>query len=61
MRGRDTPTSTSATKPHVLEGERFVVCDGLKGLPDSVNAVFPRAIVQTCLIHLIRAYTGTFR
>jgi transposase-like protein len=36
----------------------FVVCDGLKGLPDSVNAVFPLAIVQTCLIHLIR---GSFR
>jgi hypothetical protein len=26
----------------------FVVCDGLKGLPDSVNAVFPLATVQTC-------------
>ena len=36
----------------------FVVCDGLKGLPDSVNAVFPQAIVQTCVIHLIR---GTIR
>ncbi|STX04969.1 Transposase and inactivated derivatives [Kocuria rosea] len=36
----------------------FVVCDGLKGLPDSVNAVFPLATVQTCIIHLIR---GTFR
>lgn len=36
----------------------FVVCDGLKGLPDSVNAVFPEAIVQTCIIHLIR---NTFR
>jgi putative transposase len=33
----------------------FVVCDGLKGLPDSVNAVFPQAIVQACVIHLIRA------
>src|SRR5215213_9783188 len=32
----------------------FLVCDGLKGLPDSVNAVWPRTIVQTCLIHLIR-------
>lgn len=32
----------------------FVVCDGLKGLPDSVNAVFPLATVQTCIIHLIR-------
>jgi putative transposase len=36
----------------------FVVCDGLKGLPDSVNAVFPLATVQTCIIHLIR---GSFR
>jgi putative transposase len=36
----------------------FVVCDGLKGLPDSVAAVFPRTTVQTCLIHLIR---NTFR
>ncbi len=25
----------------------FVVCDGLKGLPDSVNAVFPLATVQS--------------
>jgi len=36
----------------------FLVCDGLKGLPDSVTAVFPMTTVQTCLIHLIR---GTFR
>jgi transposase-like protein len=35
----------------------FVVCDGLKGLPNSVNAVWPMATVQTCIIHLIR---GTF-
>jgi putative transposase len=33
----------------------FIVCDGLKGLPDSVNAVFPQAIVQACVIHLVRA------
>jgi putative transposase len=36
----------------------FIVCDGLKGLPDSATAVFPQAIVQACIIHLIR---GTFR
>ena len=36
----------------------FVVCDGLKGLPASVNTVWPDAIVQTCIIHLIR---GSFR
>ena len=33
----------------------FIVCDGLKGLPDSVNAVFPLTIPQACVIHLIRA------
>lgn len=33
----------------------FIVCDGLKGLPDSVHAVFPDTIVQACVIHLIRA------
>lgn len=31
----------------------FIVCDGLKGLPDGVNTAFPQAIVQTCIIHLI--------
>jgi len=36
----------------------FVVCDGLKGLPDCVNQVFPKSLVQTCIIHLIR---NTFR
>lgn len=36
----------------------FLVCDGLKGLPDTVTAVWPDTIVQTCIIHLIR---NTFR
>ena len=36
----------------------FVVCDGLKGLPDVVANVWPAAIVQTCIVHLIR---NTFR
>jgi putative transposase len=29
----------------------FLVCDGLKGLPDVVEAVWPQTIVQTCIIH----------
>ena len=33
----------------------MVVCDGLKGLPDAIGEVWPKAVVQTCLIHLIRA------
>lgn len=36
----------------------FLVCDGLKGLPDAVTNVWPQTIVQTCIIHLIR---NTFR
>ena len=32
----------------------FVVCDGLKGLPDVVGNVWPQAIVQTCVVHLLR-------
>jgi putative transposase len=36
----------------------FVVCDGLKGLPEVVGHVWPQATVQTCIIHLIR---NTFR
>jgi putative transposase len=36
----------------------FAVCDGLKGLPEVVGNVWPAAIVQTCIIHLIR---NTFR
>jgi putative transposase len=31
----------------------FVVCDGLKGLPEVVGKVLSEAIVQTCVIHLI--------
>ena len=32
----------------------IAVVDGLKGFPDAVEAVFPQATVQTCLVHLIR-------
>ena len=32
----------------------IVVCDGLKGLPDAVAAVWPQTVVQTCIVHLLR-------
>jgi putative transposase len=32
----------------------FLVCDGLKGLPEVVTNVWPQTVVQTCIIHLIR-------
>ena len=31
----------------------MLVCDGLTGLPDAVNAVWPDTIVQTCVVHLL--------
>jgi putative transposase len=36
----------------------FLVCDGLKGLPEAVANVWPQTIVQTCIVHLVR---NTFR
>lgn len=32
----------------------IVCCDGLKGLPEAIGAVWPQAIVQTCVVHLVR-------
>lgn len=33
----------------------IAVCDGLTGLPEAINAVWPATKVQTCIVHLIRA------
>jgi putative transposase len=36
----------------------LILCaDGLTGLPAAVEAVFPKAIFQTCIVHMIRAST----
>ena len=32
----------------------MLVCDGLTGLPDAVNAVWPDTLVQACIVHLMR-------
>ena len=41
-----------------VEDVCIVVCDGLKGLPESIEATWPLALVQTCVLHLVR---NTFR
>ena len=33
----------------------IVCCDGLTGFPEAVEATWPKAVVQTCVVHLIRA------
>ena len=40
-----------------LNDALIVCCDGLTGLPDAIANVWPKAIVQTCVVHLIRAST----
>jgi putative transposase len=33
----------------------FIACvDGLKGFPEAIEAVFPQAQVQLCIVHLLR-------
>src|SRR3954470_22651697 len=37
-----------------VEDVCIVVCDGLTGLPDAIGATWPKAITQTCVLHLLR-------
>jgi putative transposase len=33
----------------------FIACvDGLKGFPDAIEAVYPKAAVQLCIVHMVR-------
>ena len=33
----------------------FIACvDGLKGFPEAIEAVFPRTVVQLCIVHMVR-------
>ncbi len=33
----------------------FIACvDGLKGFPEAIETVFPKAQVQTCIVHMVR-------
>ena len=38
-----------------IEDVFFVCCDGLTGFPQAIEAAFPKAVVQTCIVHMIRA------
>lgn len=39
-------------------GQIYVACvDGLKGFPEAINSVFPKTIVQLCIVHMIRNST----
>nr|WP_255673112.1 IS256 family transposase [Glycomyces amatae] len=38
-----------------VEDVLVVCCDGLKGLPESIGEIWPQALVQLCVVHLVRA------
>src|SRR3984885_1846542 len=36
--------------------DAFIICtDGLKGFPEAIQAVYPDTLVQTCIVHMVRA------
>jgi putative transposase len=37
-----------------LEDIFIACCDGLVGFPEAINAVFPKTMVQRCIVHMIR-------
>ena len=41
-------------KTRGVEDVLVVCCDGLKGFPDAIESVFPKATVQTCIVHMLR-------
>jgi putative transposase len=48
-------TILTELKNRGVEDIFFVCCDGLTGLPQAIEAAFPKAVVQTCIVHMIRA------
>lgn len=37
-----------------LDDILIACCDGLKGFPEAIEAVFPQTVVQTCIVHMVR-------
>src|SRR3982751_1737776 len=37
-----------------VEDVLMAVCDGLTGLPDAINTVWPKTVVQPCVVHLLQ-------
>jgi putative transposase len=33
----------------------FIACvEGLKGFPEAIEAVYPKTVIQLCIVHLVR-------
>jgi putative transposase len=48
-------TVLSELKSRGIADACIVCCDGLTGLPDAISVTWPQAVVQLCVVHLIRA------
>lgn len=48
------PQVLTEIKNRGVQDVLMLVCDGLQGLPDSVNAVWADTVVQTCVVHVMR-------
>ncbi len=45
----------AALNQFVILEDCFIACvDGLKGLPEAIETVFPHARVQLCIVHQVR-------
>jgi transposase-like protein len=49
-----TGCTSTEIKNRGVQDVLMLVCDGLKGLPEAVETVWPKTIVQTCVVHLLR-------
>ena len=47
-------TVITELKNRGVEDIFIACCDGLKGFPEAIEAVFPKTVVQTCIVHMIR-------
>ncbi len=53
-RGAAHSRSSRSLKNRGVEDIFIACCDGLKGFPEAIEAVFPKTVVQTCIVHMIR-------
>lgn len=51
-------TVFNGLKARGVEDILIAVTDGLKGMTEAIEAVYPQALHQTCIVHLIRASTS---
>lgn len=48
-------TVLAELKNRGLDDVCIACCDGLKGLPEAIEATWPQATVQLCVVHLVRS------